>query len=86
MLVSKHLDQVDQIGVFYLLRSEDVPLVQLLHRSRPVDNNNMILNCSLYIQSTEHKGWSLYGLRPRFTRRLCKEYLTLNITVIIESA
>lgn len=84
MLVSKHLDQVDQIGVFYLLGSEDVPLVQLLHRSRPVDNNNMMLNCSLYIQSTEHKGWSLYG--PRFTRRLCKEYLTLTITVIINSS
>lgn len=35
MLVSKCLDQVDQVGVLHLLRSEDVSLVQFLHCSRP---------------------------------------------------
>lgn len=39
VLVSERLDQVDQVGVLHLLWSEDVPLVQLLHCSRPVDNN-----------------------------------------------
>lgn len=43
MLVGEHLDQVDQIGILYLLWSEDVPLVQLLHRSCSVDDKNTTL-------------------------------------------
>lgn len=39
VLVSELLDQVDQVGVLHLLRSEDVPLVQLVHRPRPVSDN-----------------------------------------------
>lgn len=46
MLVSKRLDQVDQVGVLYLLWSEDVPLVQLLHCPCPV-NNIVIFHCFL---------------------------------------
>lgn len=42
MLVSERLDQVDQVGVLHFLWSEDVPLVQLLHGLRPVNNNNVI--------------------------------------------
>lgn len=47
MLVSKHLDQVDQVSVLHLLWSEDVSLVQLLHRSCPVNRNNVIFHFSL---------------------------------------
>ena len=42
MLVSKRLDQVHQVGVLHPLWSEDVPLVQLLHRPRPVNNNDEV--------------------------------------------
>lgn len=47
MLVSKRLDQVDQVGVLHFLWSEDVPLVQLLHCSGPVNNNDVIFHRSL---------------------------------------
>lgn len=41
VLVSKGLYQVDQVGVLHLLCSQDVPLVQLLHRPRSADEHFM---------------------------------------------
>lgn len=75
MLVGEHLDQVDQIGILYLLWSEDVPLVQLLHRSCSVDDKNTTLYWYLYIQSAEQRGWTLYRLRPRFWTPALKCYI-----------
>ena len=51
MLICDRLDQVDQVGVLHLLRSEDVSLVQLLHCSCPV-HNSMIIHSSVYILDT----------------------------------
>lgn len=42
VLVSKGLDQVDQVGVLHLLWSQDVPLVQLFHRPGSADEHFML--------------------------------------------
>lgn len=41
VLVSKGLNQVDQVGVLHLLWSQDVPLVQLFHRPGSADKHFM---------------------------------------------
>lgn len=55
VLVSKLLDQVDQICVFYLLWREDVPLVQLLHCPCPVDNRDTLVYIFSAVGEQEHK-------------------------------
>lgn len=50
MLVSKLLDQVDQVGVLHLLWSEDVSLVQLLHRPCPVNNSDVRCSYAGFVQ------------------------------------
>lgn len=52
MLVSEGLYQVDQVGVLHLLWSQDVSLVQLIHRSGSA-RNYFMRNCFGYLFSYE---------------------------------
>lgn len=51
MLVSEGLYQVHQVGVLHLLWSQDVSLVQLIHRSGSA--HNFMSNCFRYLFSYE---------------------------------
>ena len=75
MLVSERLDQVDQVGVLHLLWGEDVSLVQLLHRSCPV-NNDVRFHYALYTT------WCSFFQNSKKTEKLiCLHKNVINVTL-----
>lgn len=48
VLVGEGLYQVDQVGILHLLWSQDVPLVQFIHRSGSA-HNHFMCDCFRYL-------------------------------------